>query len=352
MALVGLLTGFQGLVNHRGATLTGWLTGFSGYWILRWPSCSRAALWGASAWDFTRLVTFQNFSGQPTADPVWPATDNLGWLFCLGLLLPAYTLTGFDASAHAAEETRGATRAVPLAIVRSVLVSAVFGWFLLVAAVLAAPDLAAAVQDGSGAFARDRPGRASRNRSGFAAGGGGAGPVPVRPGDRDLGVAHALCVARDGGLPFSEVLKTVNPTFGTPVAAIWAVCGLSVLFTVYTPVYTTITSVCVLFLYISYAIPAGLGFLAYRRTWQHMGPWDLGWLYRPLAAVSVVGCSGLFVIGVQPPNDRAFAVVAGLAVLLAFVWWGWERRRFRGPPLLTSLSGLSADQEGQPSGQR
>ena len=40
------------------------------------------------------------------------------WLFALGFLLPAYTITGFDASAHAAEETVGAARDVPRGIVR------------------------------------------------------------------------------------------------------------------------------------------------------------------------------------------------------------------------------------------
>ena len=36
-------------------------------------------------------------------------------------LLPAFTLTGFDASAHASEETIGAARVVPRGIIQSVL---------------------------------------------------------------------------------------------------------------------------------------------------------------------------------------------------------------------------------------
>jgi hypothetical protein len=49
--------------------------------------------------------------------------------------------------------------------------------------------------------------------------------------------------------------------------------------------------------------------------------------------VSVLGCLFLLVIGVQPPNDRALWIVAGSAVLMGGIWFGFERRRFKGPPL-------------------
>ena len=39
-----------------------------------------------------------------------------------------------------------------------------------------------------------------------------------------------------------------------------------------------------------------------------------------LAIVSVLGCCGLIVIGVQPPNDKAAYVVGGLAVVLLWHW--------------------------------
>jgi hypothetical protein len=64
-----------------------------------------------------------------------------------------------------------------------------------------------------------------------------------------------------------------------------------------------------------------------------MGPWHLGVWFRPLAVVSVLGCLFLLVIGVQPPNDRALWIVAGSAVLMGGIWFGFERRRFKGPPL-------------------
>jgi hypothetical protein len=63
-----------------------------------------------------------------------------------------------------------------------------------------------------------------------------------------------------------------------------------------------------------------------------MGPWTLGRWYRPLAGVCVIGGIGLFVIGVQPPNDKALWIVLGMAGLLVLLWFGYVRRRFAGPP--------------------
>jgi hypothetical protein len=73
--------------------------------------------------DFSRLFTFTNYSGTAGGN-IWPEQSNIAWLFLLGFLLPAYTVTGFDASAHTSEETVGASHHVPRGIVRSVLVSA------------------------------------------------------------------------------------------------------------------------------------------------------------------------------------------------------------------------------------
>ncbi len=62
------------------------------------------------------------------------------WLFVLpvGFLLAMYTQTGYDASAHTAEETRGASMAAAQGVWRSVFWSAVIGWFVLLAFLFAA----------------------------------------------------------------------------------------------------------------------------------------------------------------------------------------------------------------------
>ena len=112
--------------------------------------------------------------------------------------------------------------------------------------------------------------------------------------------------------------------------------GAAILFTLYTPVYSTITAVCTILLYISYVLPTALGARAHGRTWTEMGPWHLGRWFRPLCWVSVAGCLALIVIGMQPPNERSiWVVVGGMALLLALVWIGGERYRFPGPPHIT-----------------
>jgi amino acid transporter len=62
------------------------------------------------------------------------------WLLVLpvGFLLTMYTITGYDASAHVAEETVGAEQAAAKGIWQSVALSALIGWFLLLAFLFAA----------------------------------------------------------------------------------------------------------------------------------------------------------------------------------------------------------------------
>src|SRR4051812_11951147 len=167
LAAVALMTASHAVVNHLGIRVTRVLTDFSGYWILLVAVALTVAFVGAApGYDFERLWTFTNFSGSPhqpppepgaeeppeTVDPIWPPTQSLLWLFALGFLLPAYTITGFDASAHVSEETANAARNVPRGIVRSVWVSALFGWLMLCAAVLAMRDPNAVAEKGELAF--------------------------------------------------------------------------------------------------------------------------------------------------------------------------------------------------------
>jgi amino acid transporter len=332
VAIVGLITASQAAINHLGISTTARLTDFSGYWILLISAALTACLLVfAPGHDLARLVTFRNFSG-PAGGNVWPSSGNLAFLFALGALLPAYTITGFDASAHVSEETIGASRSVPRGIVRSVLVSGLAGWILLSAVVLAAPGLAEAAGHGEGAFLwivrSVLPGPLAIGLiAGIVLAQYLCGLATVTSASR-----MAFAFARDGGLPFSKAVRWVCPKRRTPPLAIWSVAIAAVVFTVWTPVYATITAVCTIFLYISYVLPTALGFAAIGRTWTALGPWDLGIWYRPLAALSIVGCLALIVIGMQPPNQRSALVVGGAVGVLLLAWFGSERRRFPGPP--------------------
>ena len=332
-AFVVGITALQALANHFGIKLTAFLTDISGYLIFATAIALTVALLAyAPSFDISRLFTFKNYSG-PIGGDVWPATQSMWLLFGLGLLLPIYTITGFDASAHTAEETVGASRAVPKGIVTSVLYSSLFGYLMLCAFVIAIPDMDKAAASGGNVFfgTMDAVLPASLKTvlywaitaSQFL-----CGLATVTSASRMI-----FAFARDGGLPASNALKTVHATLKSPVAAIWTASVIAVLFTLYTPAYTTIVSVTVIFIFISYGLPIALGGLAYGKTWTKMGPWNMGPVFRLVALLVTLSAALILFLGVQPPNDAALQITLAFLALTAVVWFGFERRRFKGPPV-------------------
>jgi amino acid transporter len=321
----------QALINHLGIRLTTRLTDFSGYWILAVALVLTAGMLAfAPSLHPGRLVEFTNYGGA-RGGSVWPE-GSLPLLFALSFLLPAYTITGFDASANTAEETVGAAVRVPRGIVSAVLVSGAAGWVMLCAVIAAAPDLDQAAAAGAGSFGAIVGGVLPRGVA-YAIYGGIAiaqylcGLAAVTSASR---LAYAF--ARDGLLPLSGRLRVVSDRHKTPTFAIWTVALAAALATVYTPVYEIMAASAAILLYISYVLPTALGLAAHGRTWTVMGPWDLGRWYRPLAALSVVGCIALLAIGVHPPNEKTGFIVGGALLALGAVWFARARHRFAGPP--------------------
>lgn len=208
------------------------------------------------------LHQLQRFAGRFAR---LPKQDSLPWLFCLGFLLPAYTLTGFDASAHTSEETLEATRNVPKGIVRSVAVSAGFGWVMIVALLLAMPDLKTGAAKGIEIvpwILRSVLGE------GFAlALLAGVVTAQYLCGLAALTSASRMtyAFARDNGLPGSRWLKRVDPTTHSPSAAVWSSALASVALVILLR-YETIAAVCAVFLYLSYVLPVAAGAWAHGRT--------------------------------------------------------------------------------------
>jgi amino acid transporter len=331
LVVVGM-TLSQGLLNHYGIRLTTKLTDLSGYLILIVATLLTIALLAATShFEWSRLWTFNNFSGLPEAGPIFPRQENLAWLFALGFLLPAYTITGFDASAHTSEETIGAAQNVPKGIIRSVWVSGLFGWVMICAVLLAIPNLEEGVRQGSNVVPWTMksvlpPVLTWTLLVGIVAAQYLCGLAALTSASR---MTYAF--ARDGGLPMSNLLRRVNPLTKSPSVAVWTTAISAALFTILVP-YTTIAAVCVIFLYISYVLPVVAGFFAFGRSWTQMGPWHLGPWYRPLAILSALGCLFLILVGMQPPNQQAAWIVGVVVVLMTIIWFGLERRRFKGPP--------------------
>ncbi|MBN9690084.1 MAG: amino acid permease [Verrucomicrobia bacterium] len=330
---VVVMTLSQALLNHYGIRLTTRLTDFSGWLILVVAIVLTVALLlTIRQFEWSRLWTFTNFSGLPEAGPIFPRQESLPWLFCLGFLFPAYTITGFDASAHTSEETMEAARNVPRGIVRSVIVSAVFGWFMIVALLLAIPDLRTGAEQGSAVVPWTM-------KQALPAGLAWVLLAAIVAAQYLCGLAAltsasrmTFAFARDGGLPVSGWLRQVDRRTQSPSVAVWTSAVISALLIVLLR-YETIAAIGTVFLYLSYVLPVAAGFLAYGGRWRKFGPWQLGAAYRPLALVAVLGCLFLLVIGVQPPNHQAVPILGGTALLMIAVWFGLERRRFRGPPV-------------------
>jgi len=325
-------TVFQAILIYRFPKLTTKVTDLSGYLIMVIGGVLTMSLlaYNKTPLDFSRLFTFTNFTGAEGS--VWPASEGMVMPFLLGLLLAVYTITGFDASAHTAEETRDAARAVPKGIVSSVVYSAIFGYVMICTFVLVMPDVAGGVKQGFGFFDSLL----------------GTLP-PALKAILGLGIflVNFLCglacltstsrmmfaFARDGGLPASDTLKKVHPTLKTPVAAIWVCAILSVLATLYAAAFSVLAVGCAVFLYISYIMPTAAGILAEGKTWKHKGPFNLGALSKPIAVLAVLGGGFLVFVGVQPPNEKVLYVTIAMLVVMGLFWYVFgESKRFKGPP--------------------
>jgi len=341
---VAIITILQAIINHLGIRLTALLTDWSGYIILATTVVLVVALLiFAPTHDWSRLWTFTNNSGD-AGGGVFPQSDNLVYLFSLCLLLPIYTITGYDASAHTSEETKNAAMSVPKGIINAVVISSLAGWVMVMAIMIAIPDMAAGAKQGWGVF--------------FAT------MTAVLPGwlvqllyffilitQFLCGLATVTSTSRmlfafnrDGGLPLvSKWVAGVSTRFRTPVAAIWTGAILEILFvwlaqTVSvggTNIYTITVNATLIFLFLSFTVPIAAGFFAIGTSkWPTMGPWNIGTtMYRLFAILSVLGMILIIYIAIQPPNQNVLWITLAFLVLAAIVWFGFENRRFQGPPV-------------------
>lgn len=349
MVFLVVITGLQALINHFGIRLTAMLTDFSGYLIFGAAiALTIGCLVAADTWDISRLWTFTNYSGQPAEAPVWPQSDSLFNVFLLGLLLPIYTITGYDASAHTSEETKRAAHSVPRGIVSSIIWSSLAGWIMLCAFVLMIPDMDEAAKQGWGVF--------------FWAINSEMAPAFATALFVAIFIAQWLCglatvtsvsrmifaFSRDGGLPGSSALASVSKKHRTPVAAIWTGAILAVLFVwgassisiAGSSAYAIVVSCTVIFIFLSFTVPIALGLFAHGTPkWDKMGPWDLGpGLFKLFAVLSILSMALIFYLGIQPPNDWALPITVGFLIITGIVWFAFENRRFQGPPIGDMIS--------------
>ena len=348
VVFVAIVTVVQALFNHMGIKVTALMTDVSGYIIFATTAVLvLACLFYAPAIDISRLWTFANYSGA-AGGGVFPESDNMGYLFLLCLLLPVYTITGYDASAHTAEETVKAAHSVPRSIVSSVVWASVIGWIMICAITLAIPDIPTFAKFGFTMFYETM-------NAILPAGLKNViyffilvtqllcGLATVTSASRML-----FAFSRDNGMPIgSAALATVSPKYRTPVIAIWTAAVLEILYVVAVsliPVgegggdfslYFMVVNSTLVFLFLSFAIPLTCGIFAYGTAkWPNPGPWAMSaGLYKLVSVLSIIGMIIIFYIAIQPPNDKVFYIVAGFIALALVIWVAFENRRFQGPPI-------------------
>ena len=220
---------------------------------------------------------------------------NLGfWLLVLpiGFLLTMYTQTGYDASAHTAEETKGAAIAAAQGVWRSVFFSALIGWFVLLAFLFAANDVGA-VNDSAGfvgaIFTSALDSWAAKMVLIIATVGqlfcGAAGLTSAS--------RTWYAFSRDRGMPGWAIFRRVNSD-RVPFNAVMGVSFFSLVITI--PAlfgennipfaFFEITGICTVGLYLAYIIPI---YLRLRKGDQfEPGPWNLGKRYRVVNTLAIV----------------------------------------------------------------
>jgi amino acid transporter len=257
-------------------------------------------------------------------------------LFVLALLQPQWTYTGYDASAHIAEETKMARLNSAWGIFLSVAVSAVVGYVMLMVLTWCIPngDVRAT------AFAQ-YPVLHVVNEN--------LPPLLAKLIAVIIGGAMWLCglasitsmgrmwyaFARDDGMPMSRYLKRVSRNH-VPVIAILVTSALAVLLCLYAAAFYVVTSISTIALYLAYVIPIFLNLRnRVRGRGIHMtrdlAPWFLGRLGSVINAIAIVWCAFIAIVFVLPPNELVLWTMLALSLGLAVYWLAWSRRRFAGP---------------------
>jgi amino acid transporter len=251
-------------------------------------------------------------------------------VFVLSLLQAQWTYTGYDASAHVAEETAWG-------VFLSVAVSAVVGYVLLMILTWCIPrgDVAATANDPYPVL-QIVYGNLSRFFANVVA-------VIIGGAMWLCGLASITSMARmwyafarDDGMPGAALLKRVDARRRTPTAAIVVTSLLAVLITVYAAAFSVVTSISTITLYLAYVIPIYLNWRNRRRgrgefATARTAPWSLGRFSPAVNVVAIVWVICITIVFALPPNELVLWTMLLVALVLAAYWRLSARRRFVGP---------------------
>ncbi|HEX2061223.1 MAG TPA: amino acid permease [Thermoanaerobaculia bacterium] len=336
----------QVLINAYGIRLTARLSDISVWWHIAGVVLIAALLTtlgrhhnpleflfsfapAVNAYEASSTLAVADFSTPSPLFRIFPALADLyraapaGLLFVLALLQAQWTYTGYDASAHVAEETKMARLNSAWGIFLSVALSAVAGYVMLMVLTWCIPngDIAATVADPYPVLYI-----VANNLS----------PLLTNIIAIIIGGAMWLCglasvtsmgrmwyaFARDGGMPGARYLARVNGRHQTPVNAIVATSVLSVLVCVYAAAFYVVTSISTIALYLAYVIPIALNLR--NRLPRELTPWSLGRFGPAVNMIAIVWVAFLTIVFMLPPNELVLWTMLGLAVVLGA--FGFSRR--------------------------
>jgi amino acid transporter len=294
------------------------------------------------------------------------STTSLGFWFAVvpfGFLLTQYTITGFDACAHLSEETSTASMAAAKGIWRSIFYSVLGGYVLLLAVVFAVPndkDGAPANADvGAGGVAYIFTESMGANWAGLVLFISASAQVFCATSCMTSASRMLFAFSRDGAVPRSETWRTLSAR-RVPAKAVMLVAVVAAIVTapalievnigtadapLIIPVaFYAVTSIAVIGLYLSFAIPI---WLRWRAGDSFVGgAWTNGEKYRwmNLVAVAEIIIVSIylmlpFVPAANPFRDEFdwkfvnYAPIVTLgALLLLSIWWSTSAKNwFTGP---------------------
>src|SRR5438552_14631351 len=274
------------------------------------------------------------------------------WLYVLpiGFILTMYTQTGYDASAHTAEETRGAALSAAKGVWRSVFFSAIAGWAVLLALVFAATNVPAITEKGGGSIPIIETALTSAAAKAVL--------LICTVGQLFCGAAGLtsasrtwFAFSRDRGMPGWPLFRRLNQQ-RVPLYAVIAVSIAALIITIpayfgnkvgFPWAYFAITAICTVGLYLAYIIPVFLRLRMGNRF--QPGPWPLGRHYKWIN-VGAIAFVVLVVYALDIPTVPAgvpwkgnfkfesfnYAPLVLVIGLLVGIWWWLDaKNRYTGP---------------------
>ncbi len=246
--------------------------------------------------------------------------------FLLSGLLGIWVLTGFEGAADLAEETRGARINVPKAVATSLAISAVIGFFMIVALTINIRDLDATT---SAAVPITNVLEGALGTTGALIFEVVAMVALFAGGLANMAASSRLIfsLSRDRMLPASKALATVSPSTGSPSGALLVAAGLSIALvvigsTIASQAMTLIVGMASVGYYAVYALTILAAIIAARRgLLGARSSFDLGSRANVVRVAALVWSVLVILVLTIPDANQQTALMAAGFFVIAGAWY-------------------------------